>query len=201
VEIFAIWDSVFADAARQRLVRVLPTQAVNTWAARRIITFEDAYKHADVLAIAPYFGWTPDLNEAQEAIDLGAGGVLARLDAEALTKIIAVMGENKKLADEFGLKLVCYEAGQHLVGVGQAVGHDRLTQLCLEVNGHAGMGPLYRRYYDAWEQVGGDLMCHFSSVGHWSKWGSWGLVEYGLNPTPTAKMAVTLETMRRWNGR
>ena len=40
------------------------------------------------------------------------------------------------------------------------------------------MGAIYTKYLDGWHALGGDLMCLFSSVGGWSKWGSWGLAEY-----------------------
>lgn len=33
-------------------------------------------------------------------------------------------------------------------------------------------------YLGAWQREGGSLFCHFSSVGRWTKWGSWGLIEY-----------------------
>ncbi len=40
------------------------------------------------------------------------------------------------------------------------------------------MGAIYTQYLDGWAAAGGDLLCLFSSVGTWSKWGSWGLAEY-----------------------
>jgi hypothetical protein len=34
------------------------------------------------------------------------------------------------------------------------------------------------------EAAGGDLFCLFASVGAWSRWGSWGLLEYADDDTP-----------------
>ena len=31
---------------------------------------------------------------------------------------------------------------------------------------------------DAWTREGGDLLCHFSRVSVWNKWGSWGLLQF-----------------------
>ena len=54
VEIFEIWEEVFGGT--DRLVRVLAAQSANPWTSEQVMDFEEAYKHADALAIAPYFG-------------------------------------------------------------------------------------------------------------------------------------------------
>jgi hypothetical protein len=41
-------------------------------------------------------------------------------------------------------------------------------------------------------EVGGDLFCHFSSVGRWTKWGSWGLLQFYDDP-PTPKFKAVME--------
>ena len=51
-EIFRLWEEVWG--GRDRLVRVLPAQAGNSYVAAQIAGWKDAGKHADVLAIAPY---------------------------------------------------------------------------------------------------------------------------------------------------
>lgn len=40
------------------------------------------------------------------------------------------------------------------------------------------LGELYAKYLQAWTEGGGDLFCYFSSVGAWSKHGSWGAMQY-----------------------
>ena len=87
------------------------------------------------------------------------------------------MGQ-KKVADTFGLSLVAYEGGQHLVGIQGGENIDAMTARFHEANAHPAMGALYRKYLVAWMACGGDLFCHFSSVGQWSKWGSWGSLQY-----------------------
>src|SRR5206468_646001 len=52
VEIFRIWEEVFG--GHKRLVRVLASQAANPYVSKQILSWKDAHKHADVLAIAPY---------------------------------------------------------------------------------------------------------------------------------------------------
>ena len=53
-----------------------------------------------------------------------------------------------------------------------------MTQLFTRVNRNPRMGDLYRRYFEIWYQAGGDLFLPFVAVGSWSKYGSWGALEY-----------------------
>jgi len=196
VQIFRIWEQVFG--GRERLVRVLPSQAANPYVARQVVTWQDAYKHADALAIAPYIsmnlrpGGSPD---AKQVADWSVDQVMDYVEQTALPRAIEWIQKNKEVADEFGLKLIAYEAGQHLVGVGGGENIEPLTVLLHKANRHPRMADVYAKYYAAWEQTGGDLLCHFSSVGRWSKWGSWGLLEYAdEDPTRSPKFMATI----RW---
>jgi hypothetical protein len=184
VEIFAIWDEEFEK--HDRLVRVLSSQAANSYISQQITAWEDAGKRADVLAIAPYIS----MNIPEEGDGLTSKIVetwtidqfLEHVASKALPMSIRWMQENRRVAETYGLKLVCYEAGQHFVGIGGAENNEKLTKLLHAVNRHPRLGDIYDRYYAAWESTGGDLLCHFSSVGQWSKWGSWGLLEYADEP-------------------
>src|SRR5690606_16470706 len=54
-QVMDIWADVF-QGQQHRLVRVLAGHAENPWANEQIITYNNAYQHADALAVAPYFG-------------------------------------------------------------------------------------------------------------------------------------------------
>ena len=45
-------------------------------------------------------------------------------------------------------------------------------------NRHPRLGDMYRRYYDEWAKIGGDVFAVFSSIGQYSNHGGWGLAEY-----------------------
>jgi hypothetical protein len=180
VQIFGIWEEVFAGPAR--LVRVLPTQAANPYVSERIVEFQDAYAQADALAVAPYIsfnipargdGLTADV-VAQWTVEQ----VIEHLGQQALPRSIEWIRGQKQVADKYALKLIAYEGGQHAVGVGGGENNETLTALLQAANAHPGMGDIYARYFEAWEQEGGDLFAYFSSVGSWSKWGSWGIMQY-----------------------
>lgn len=203
VQIFDIWHDVFGEQAEQRVARVLSSQAANVYVAEQIVKFEDAGKKADVLAIAPYFGFNvpatsrDDRPGADVVQEWTVDQVLDRLERESLPESIEWMRRHKELADAWGLRLVCYEAGQHAVGVQGGENNEKLTELLKAANAHPRMGELYERYYDAWAEAGGDVMAVFSSIGGWSKWGSWGLAEhYDTKPAEIGKYRATLEWAR-----
>ena len=179
VEIFTIWEEVFGGTGR--LVRVLPSQAANSYISKQIAGYRDAYKHADVVAIAPYlsFNISPSgTPSAQEVAGWPPERVLDHLKQHSLPECTRWIDENHRVADEFGLRLVAYEAGQHMVGIQGAENNDALTNVLKAANAHPQIEKIYASYFEAWEKAGGDLLCYFSSVGQWSKWGSWGLLEY-----------------------
>jgi hypothetical protein len=179
VQIFRICEEVLG--GHERLVRVLPSQAASAYVSRQVASFQEAYKQADVLAIAPYltFNIGPKTNpSATEVAGWNANRVLDHLERQALPQAVKWMHDNKAVADAFRLKLVAYEGGQHLVGIGGGENNEALTKVLQEANASPRLAGIYRRYFDAWEKADGDLFCYFSSVGTWSKWGSWGALQY-----------------------
>ena len=59
------------------------------------------------------------------------------------------MAEHRAIADEHGLKLIGYEAGQHFVGVAGGENHEALTRLLHAANAHPRLAEIYRKYYAA----------------------------------------------------
>lgn len=181
VEIFRIWEDVFGGT--ERLVRVLAWQAANPWWSENIVLpFEDCYQHADALAIAPYITMiVPAEGEgltADEVAGWSLDQVFEYIETIALPECTSWMVEQKRIADRFGLALIAYEGGQHLVGVAGGENNDEMTALFKRANADPRMGGVYARYLDAWKEAGGGLFANFSSVGSWSKWGSWGLLQF-----------------------
>jgi hypothetical protein len=180
-EIFKLWEQAFG--GRERLVRVVAWQAAagTYWTDGLVLGPNDTGRHADVLAIAPYITMCIGPQTKPDAKTVAGWSVDQVLDhaaTNALPQSLGWISTQKAVADKYGLKLVAYEAGQHLVGVGGAQNDDALTAVFMAANRHPRMGGLYARYLDAWQAAGGDLLCIFSSTGRWSKWGSWGLTEY-----------------------
>jgi len=196
LQIFKIWEEVFGST--KQLVRVLAAQSANPWTGIQVMDFEDAYKNADALAIAPYFGHALGSPKTQnEVVKMSTDQVL---DAcrEAIRKNNETIAKQAQQAKERGLVLIAYEGGQHLVGTGEAVDNQPLEQLFHAANRHPRMRELYLEYLAGWKQAGGTMFVIFSSVGRYSKWGSWGLMEYHGQPLSEApKYQAVLEFIEK----
>ncbi len=199
VEVFGLWEQVFGGHAR--LARVIAWQAAggSYWTDTMLLAPADTARHCDALAIAPYISFMPspdskDLN-SDDVAHWTVDRLLDRVETNALRECIGWIKTQKEVADKYGLKLVCYEAGQHLVGVQGGENNEALTKLLISANLHPRMGAIYTKYLDAWRDQGGGLMCLFSSVNSSSKWGSWGLLE-GADESSAPKFDAVMEWKR-----
>ncbi|MBE0537556.1 MAG: hypothetical protein IH624_17970 [Phycisphaerae bacterium] len=200
VQIFEIWEKVFGGT--DRLVRVLPSQAANPYVSERVVEWQDAYKHADALAIAPYisFNISPQGKpSAGEVAEWTVDQVLDYIENKSLPESIAWIKGSKAVADKYGLKPMTYEGGQHAVGVGGGENNEKLTKLLHAANAHPRIEGIYERHFDAWQEAGGDMFCYFSSTSKWSKWGSWGLLQYyDDDPAHSPKYRATMRRAAKW---
>jgi len=197
VQIFKIWEEVFGGA--ERLVRVLPTQAANPYVSKQILEFQDAYRHADALGIAPYIPLIVPARGKKlttaEVEKWTVEQVLDHVENVSLPKTLEGIRRQKEIADQYDLLLVAYEASQHLVGVQGGENNKTVTRLFHQANVHPRMGRIYDRYFAGWAEAGGDLLCYFSSVGRWSKWGSWGALQYADDDPATSPKFMAV---KRW---
>lgn len=198
VEIFRIWEKVFSGT--DRLVRVMASQASTAWASETVLGFEDAYRLTDALAIGPYLGGYAGEPEQESRFEkMSPEELIADLHENGLPGIREWLAKQKETADRFGVDLVAYEGGQHLVGVGNVVNNQRMTDLFLATNRHPAMKELYLAYLDAWKKAGGGLFMHFVNTSAPSKWGSWGAFEYSGQPLADAPKAAALDAFIRNN--
>ena len=197
-EVLRIWEEVFGDQ-RARVLGVYASQAVNPWTSSVVLEWNEAFQHADVLAIAPYFGGSLGAPERAREV---AGWSLDQL-FESLRHEVAV--DNKRMivdqvavARKHKVRLVAYEGGQHLVGHGGAENNQRLEKLFQAANRDPRMKGLYLAHLRNWSAAGGDLYVAFNSMETWTKWGSWGLLEKeGQSPAETPKWQALQEALRQ----
>ena len=195
LQIFELWQAVYG--GNSGFVKVLASQSANTYLAETILSFNNAAKQADVLAIAPYVSVhisprskSPLVISEVEA--WSSDKLFEYIDTVALPKSQESIQKNKKIADQFGLKLVAYESGQHLVGALGTENNEAITKLFTEANADPRMGEVYTKNLNTWAEAGGDLICSYNSVSKWSKWGSWGLLQY-YDDAPTAKFKAAID--------
>lgn len=108
----------------------------------------------------------------------------------ALAEAVGWMQDYRAQADDLGYRLLAYEAGQHLAGIGAAQNDTALEQLFLAANRDARMGQLYREYMAAWQANSSDVMVLFQLASRSSQYGHWGLLEYIEQPTSPKYQAV-----------
>ena len=190
VQVFKIWEEVFG--GKNRLVRILSGQAVNPWIGEQILKWKSAYKYADAYAIAPYFGPTDDVNNpanANKTLQMTTEQIiddtLNRINGGLKQNII----DNYNLTQRFGLKLIAYEGGLGLESSRMPADKEpQVTALFLAVNRHPRMREAYLKYLNMWKASGGGLFMHYYDVGLFTKYGSWGALEYqNQNPSTAPK--------------
>ena len=196
IEVFKIFEEVFG--GKDRLVRVLAAHGAHPWTGTTAMDWKEAYKSADAMAIAPYFGNA--YGDPKTADKVAAMSVDELLDG-CKKMIAANRTTNETYAAEAkkrGLRLMTYESGQHLVGYAGAQDHEKLTRLFHEANRHPRMRELYLEDLKNWQEVGGSTFCVFSSMGRYTKWGSWGVLEHhGQDAGKAPKWQAIQEFMGR----
>lgn len=161
----------------------------------------------DVLGIAPYFGqhladdrfvttlrnwaWSGSsgLNKLFEELQWGTytpAGITSATVARALQRVVA----HKTLADQYGLSLVAYEGGQHLVPPRDLENDAQVLAMLAQANRDPRMGQLYDTYLNGWKQSGGSLFVHYKSMSIYDKWGYWGAQEYYGQTTAPKRDAI-----------
>jgi len=200
VQIFQIFEQVFGGT--NRLCRVLAWQAATDpgyWTDGLVLSPSNAWQHADALAIAPYLTFSPSPGgaplDSNAVTNWTVSHILDYVQTNCVAESIGWVTAQKAVAAKYGLPLICYEAGQSLVGVGGAENNDALTALLEAANRDPRMGAIYTSYLDAWRNAGGRLMCVFESVSSYSKYGSWGLLEFA-DQTDSPKFDAVMGWLR-----
>lgn len=181
-DLFRLFSTVFEEESR--LVKIIPSQAANSWLSNQIITyFNDPFynpsqESADALAIAPYFAGRVANDIVDEGLveTISTAAIIERME-NSLAESYEWMSANADVADQHGLRLITYEGGQHLVGTGANINNDALTTKLVAANRNAAMQELYCQYFDHWYENYGDLFANFSSHYRANRYGSWGIKE------------------------
>jgi hypothetical protein len=206
VQIFNIFNSVGSPSP---MIRVIASQAANSWLSDQTVGFQNAFGSADALAIAPYIncggagsgtlGMLGDPASAAQVTAMTADQIIDVEVAEVNGCVLQEMRSNAAVAKKYGLKLVGYEGGQSLVGFNGAENNSAMTALFEQANRSPRMETMYGQYLQNWVASGGDVMVHFNDVGGYTKYGSWGALEYQDQDPNTAPKYRALVTFSAQN--
>jgi hypothetical protein len=216
-----IWDDVFGSAAHARVDNVMATQTANAWISDHLLTAPLWQSHDpsgyvapssvfDSLAVTTYFGGATmaDATLRNELLTvLKTPGVDATawlkaklMDpayAQSIPQIMDWWAANKAVADKYGLDLVAYEGGQHVLQSAFISGMSDadLTTLTTFLSGFVrstAMADLYHSLWTAWAAVSDGPFMQFGDVGEPSKYGAWGLFSALGDHNPRADLLTEL---------
>jgi Ca2+-binding RTX toxin-like protein len=134
-------------------------------AARDAYIAEHRYDHAVELAI-------------QELRDGSVTGDPANTLEQLISTSFVYHGD---VAEQHGLDLIMYEGGTHVVGVGQWVGNQTLTDFFVHLNFTDEMGELYNILLEGWRDAGGTMFNMYEDVRTPGQYGSFGNLRHLLD--------------------
>ena len=176
VEVFKIWEDVFG--GNNQLIRVMGSWASNQNMSSQILAFEDAYKHTDAIAIGPYVSAHPKELRKAENVDDVFEMMMDKGSKWGMKTIISYIKKQEKVATSFGVDLLAYEGGQHLVDWDTRKVEQHPNPLLYAANRDPRMGIVYDELMREWKRAGGKLFVAFSAPRIYSWYGSWGVKEH-----------------------
>ncbi|CAA6814812.1 MAG: cellulose-binding domain protein [uncultured Thiotrichaceae bacterium] len=197
VHIFKIWERAFGN--NQRLMRVMGGLATNLQLSHTILGYKNAYKSVDALAIAPYF----HINQSQMGGVRSVQRVFQLLNDDknrySINNTLKAAKEQAQIAQSYGVQLVAYEGGQHLVHSKTHSLKEGANPYLVKANKHPMMGQAYQRLLNGWKLAGGNLFVAFSAPRPSTWHGSWGVKEYINEPNHLAPKYAALMSFKRAN--
>ncbi len=175
-ETFKLWENAFN--GKQRLVRVLSGWSANHRLTSQLLSYNDTHKNVDAFAIAPYFYASLESMREATSVDDIFDEVMDSGSRYGLPKTIKQIKKQVAITEEFGVELVAYEGGQHLVDWETRTVEQHPNPLLYAANRDKRMGDAYSEYLAAWNQAGGKSFVHFSAPRIYSWYGSWGAKEF-----------------------
>ena len=162
VEVFRIWEQLFG--SNERLVRVMGGLVGSTQMSKTILSHNGAYRSTDAYAVAPYvYGDTNALRQARSVSDIFRIMTDPKYP-HSLPNEIELIHKQADVTRSFGVDLIAYEGGQHLVDWNTQSNDQHPNNLFYQANRHPQMGVIYKRLMVGWRQAGGKLFVHYSSL-------------------------------------
>jgi hypothetical protein len=179
-----VFDVFSQEVAPERMIRVMGGWAQTPFVLTRAlpaVTNQQGETNADVAAIAAYFGLNStqmdalyaDFKNGQVDLDRVFSEMRADIDESAIS-----WKTNREIAESYGLPLVSYEGGQHLVPFDSGQRNDdSFNELLFEIQRDPRMGELYEHLFEKWREIGGSTLTLFTNMDPWGRGGAWGLKE------------------------
>jgi hypothetical protein len=186
-----------------RVVAVYGAQAAgSTWAVSTALDYlknRFGTSGIDAVAIAPYFAVIPTPEQVRTYTSMSMDDFFTFVRSNVLPSATAPVARYQTIAASYGIHLITYEGGQHMVGGSGAQADPGLNAMFFAFNRDPRMKQLYLDYLAACRQAGGELFMHYYDVGKFTQWGSWGALEYVDQPRALAPKFDALQTFIEQN--
>jgi hypothetical protein len=125
--------------------------------------------------------------------ELRDGRHTGRIEDTVQDYLNRLMPYHMEVARKWGLDVVAYEGGSHVVGVGDYMWDEDLAALFIDVNYSEGMADLYTEMLTGWVRGGGGMFAHFSDIRVPLVWGSFGALRHLTDHNPRWDALVSFD--------
>ena len=176
VELFKIWEKEFGNT--HRFIRVMGGMATNIAMTHMLLGYEEAFRHTDALAIAPYFHAPQKLQKQITSVDAVFDILKSPSNPYSIPRTLQNVKMQSRIVGRYGVDLVAYEGGQHLVAYQTHSNKEGANPHLIKANKDDRMAKLYYDFLKGWKEAGGKLFVAFSAPRDYNWIGSWGIKEY-----------------------
>jgi hypothetical protein len=131
---------------------------------------------AEARAADPFRPFAAALPRA--ATELASGAESGNPEDTLKRLVTGVLPYHAGVAALYGLDLMMYEGGTHVVGMGPIVDDPEMTEFFKVLNYSPQMGALYARLLEGWAGVSDAPFMAFVDIYAPNKWGSWGALRH-----------------------
>lgn len=156
-----------------RVIRVVGSQCSSVEQTTTALFYDDLYKYADAVAIAPYLqpSYFEDSNNFATIPSMTDAEIEPYFTTEADLRFGTNVISHKEICDVYGLRLISYEGGSHLPAY-QYGGDQAVIDRMFDYNQSESMGNIYAYSLNLWDtNSSGELFTHYKDVD--SLWGTY----------------------------
>lgn len=183
VEIFKIWEKEFGNT--HRLVRVMGGMTTNVSMTHMLLGYQEAFRHVDAFAIAPYFYASQKDTKRVRSINDVFKLLQSPSNKYSIPRTMQIVKSQADIVKKYGIDLVAYEGGQHLVEYKTHTNKEGSNPHIIAANKDQRMAKLYYDFLKGWKDAGGKTFVAFSAPREYNWIGSWGIKEY-ITQSPNA---------------
>ncbi|SNT71528.1 hypothetical protein [Paracoccus seriniphilus] len=173
---YAVTGYFYANLENPERLALLQKTLEDSWAEARRRGQAEGLRDADLDAFVQEHRF--DLAIGRAIADLHAGGLSDQPEGTVQWVIDTLFRHHAAAARKYGLDLVMYEGGSHVVASGALSEDEELTSFLIALNYSPGMGELYRHLMKGWRQYSDQPFNFYTAIDGPSRYGSWGTLRF-----------------------